>query len=106
MFDPQGQLRGYQGTDADISARRLSDEALRASESRLRAITESAQDAILMMDGSGNVSYWNPAAERILGHSAAEVAGRNLHDLIVPQRFHAALLPAYRAFLQTGEGAA
>ncbi|MBK9091063.1 MAG: response regulator [Holophagales bacterium] len=81
-------------------------EALQGSQARLHAITESAQDAILMMDGSGNVSYWNPAAERILGYSAAEVAGRNLHDLIAPQRFHAAHLPAYRAFLETGEGAA
>ena len=81
-------------------------EALRGSQARLNAITESAQDAILMMDGAGQISYWNPAAERILGYTAAEVAGRNLHDLIAPQRFHAAHLPAYRAFLKTGEGAA
>ncbi len=81
-------------------------EALQASQARLHAITESAQDGILMMDGSGNVSYWNPAAERILGHPAAEALGRNLHDLIAPQRFHAAHLPAYAQFLKTGEGAA
>ena len=81
-------------------------EALQASQARLHAITESAQDGILMMDGSGNVSYWNPAAERILGHPAAEALGRNLHDLIAPQRFHPAHLPAYARFLKTGEGAA
>ncbi|MBK9373105.1 MAG: response regulator [Holophagales bacterium] len=80
--------------------------ALDESQARLHAITESAQDAILMMDGSGNVSYWNPAAERILGYTAEEVKGRNLHDLIAPQRFHAAHLPAYREFLRTGQGAA
>jgi PAS domain S-box-containing protein len=81
-------------------------EALQGSQARLHGITESAQDAILMMDGSGNVSYWNPAAERILGYAAGEVIGRNLHDLIAPQRFHEAYLPAYREFLETGQGAA
>jgi two-component system, sensor histidine kinase and response regulator len=81
-------------------------EALEASQARLHAITESARDAILMMDGAGNVSYWNPAAERILGHTADQVIGRNLHDLIAPQRFHTAHVPAYREFLRTGEGAA
>ena len=48
---------------------------VRASEPRLRAITDSAQDAILMMDPEGRVSYWNPAAERILGYTSAEAIG-------------------------------
>ncbi len=44
-------------------------EALRESESRLSAITDSAQDAILMMDPEGSLTFWNPAAERILGYT-------------------------------------
>jgi len=93
------------GARADMERVRAAG-ALEESQARLHAITESARDAILMMDGSGNVSYWNPAAERILGYAAEEVEGRNLHDLIAPQRFHAAHLPAYREFLLTGQGAA
>jgi PAS domain S-box-containing protein len=81
-------------------------EAVRASESRLSAITDSARDAILMMDPEGAISYWNPAAVRVLGYTSAEAMGRNLHDLIVPQRFHEAHHAAFPAFQLTGEGTA
>jgi hypothetical protein len=46
----------------DITARKYAEAALRESESRLRTITDSALDAILMMDPQGRISYWNPAA--------------------------------------------
>ena len=39
------------------------------------------------MDPEGRVQSWNPAAERIFGYTASEVAGCNLHRLITPERF-------------------
>jgi len=78
--------------------------ALEASESRLRAITGAAQDAILMMDAEGRISFWNPAAERILGYSRDEVLGRNLHQLIAPQRFHETFRHAFTKFQAHGQG--
>jgi len=81
-------------------------EALRESESRLSAITDSAQDAILMMDPEGNLTYWNPAAERVLGYTSTEALGRNLHDLIAPERYHEAHNAAFPEFIRTGQGAA
>jgi PAS domain S-box-containing protein len=81
-------------------------EALRESESRLSAITDSAQDAILMMDPEGQVTFWNPAAERIFGFSKTEALGKSLHDLIAPQRFHEAHQAAFPEFRRTGRGAA
>ncbi|MCX6360174.1 MAG: response regulator [Armatimonadetes bacterium] len=79
---------------------------LRESESRTRAITGSAQEAILMMDPQGCISYWNPAAERVLGYTAGEALGRSLHALLTPERFRPAHEAAYPEFLKTGEGAA
>ncbi|MCX6560185.1 MAG: PAS domain S-box protein [Candidatus Aminicenantes bacterium] len=81
-------------------------EALRESESRFGAIADSAHDAILMMDPEGLVTFWNRAAERIFGYASAETMGRNLHDLIAPQRFHEAHHAAFPEFLRTGQGAA
>ena len=81
-------------------------ERLRASETRLRAITDSARDAILMMDPAGTITYWNPAAESILGYRSEEVLGRNLHDLLAPQRYIESHRGAFGGFVHTGKGPA
>ena len=77
---------------------------LKESETRMRAITESAQDAILMMDTLGRISFWNPSAERIFGYKSDDVIGKNLHDLIAPQRYHESHQTAFADFLKTGQG--
>ena len=106
VLNPDGTLRGYHGSDTDITQRKQAEDALRKSESRLRSITDSAYDAIVMMDPQGNITYWNPAAERILGHSRDEALGQYLHTLIMPPRFQAAFKAAFPTFLTSGEGAA
>ena len=53
----------------DITGRKQAEERLQDSEERFRVMTSSAQDAIVMMDGEGRVSFWNEAAERIFGYS-------------------------------------
>jgi PAS domain S-box-containing protein len=70
------------GVARDITARRRVEAQLRASESRLRSITEAAQDAIVMLDADGRVSHWNPAATRLLGYSLSEALGADLHELL------------------------
>ena len=82
------------------------ETALRQSEERLRSLTEHAQDAILMMDQQGAISYWNPASEKILGYCAAEALGKNLHSLLAPSRYHAAQQAAFPEFVRTGQGKA
>ena len=66
------------------------EAALRRSEIQLLAITESALNAIVMMDPDGRVCYWNSAAERMLGYSSADAMGQDLHGLFAPTRYHAA----------------
>lgn len=77
---------------------------LKSSEERLRAITDTAGDAIMIMDSQGAISYWNPAAEQMLGYNSAEVLGKNLHGLLVPQRYHAEYKAALQEFFHTGRG--
>jgi len=57
------------------------------SERRFRAITQSANDAIITADSAGNIVNWNPGAERLFGYTATEIAGQSLMRLI-PERFH------------------
>ncbi|MBI5614786.1 MAG: PAS domain S-box protein [Gammaproteobacteria bacterium] len=51
-------------------------------ESVLNTIASAAQDAIVMIDGGGRISFWNPAAERIFNYRTEEVVGRPLRALL------------------------
>ena len=76
------------------------------AEDRLRCITDTAHDAILMMNPQGEITYWNPAATAILGYSAEEALGQNLHRLLAPEvhlRQHHAAFPEFR---RSGRGKA
>jgi len=90
----------------DITESKRTEEALRESEEKMRTITGSARDAIVMIDENGNVSFWNPAAADIFGYSAQEVVGKELHTILAPARFHDSYREGFEQFKLTGEGAA
>jgi two-component system, sensor histidine kinase and response regulator len=107
--DDLGQLGAAFNTMSRVIADRVSEltaakEAAETSETRLRSISDSAIDAILMMNPGGAISYWNPAAERILGYSPEEALGKDLHDLLVPKQYHADFHAAFPEFLRSGTG--
>jgi PAS domain S-box-containing protein len=74
------------------------------SEEKFRQISTTAQDAILMMDDGGRITYWNPAAERIFGYTAGEALGQDMHDLIVPPRFLPAFQQGFAEYKRSGTG--
>ena len=92
----------------DAMAQQLTEResALQENRAQLRAITDSAREAILMMDAQGQVSYWNPAAQQIFGYRSEEVLGRNLHQLLAPETYRHVYQPSLQLFAQTGQGAA
>ncbi|HET8596440.1 MAG TPA: MHYT domain-containing protein [Castellaniella sp.] len=57
------------------------------SKSRLRAIVDTAVDAIITIDGVGTVQEFSPSAERLFGYAAAEVVGRNV-KMLMPEPYH------------------
>jgi len=84
---------------SDISERLIVEEALReteiaaarneelaANEQRLRAMLETAFDAIVSTDHACRITYFNSAAQRAFGHTADVAAGRDLIALIIPAR--------------------
>ena len=92
------------GNFRDLTERNRAGEAARLNEVRLRAITDSAHDAIVMMNPGGQITYWNPAAESILGFSSEEALGKDLHQLLAPERYHPAMRKNMPGFLKTGRG--
>ncbi len=100
----KGKVAALVSVARDITERKRAEEAIRQSEARLRTITDSSQDAIVMMDHKGEVSFWNPAAEKMFGYTAKEAIGKNLHLLLAPERYHADHQKAFAHFQQTGDG--
>jgi PAS domain S-box-containing protein len=84
--------------------RQKAEESLRESEGKFKGLAASAQDAIIMIDGNGHISYWNESAERMFGYSFGEVRGREMHALIAPSRLAEAYRRGFQDFSKTGEG--
>jgi len=87
-----------------VNERMQKELALQESEEKFRKITESAQDAIIMMGTDQRISFWNAAATRVFGYTAAEAIGQELHTLIVPTPAHAGFAQAFPHFQETGGG--
>jgi PAS domain S-box-containing protein len=67
-----------------------------------QALLASGSDAIVATDRDGIIRHWNPGAERIFGHSAAEAVGQSL-DLIIPENLRARHWEGYARVMQTGQ---
>ena len=85
--------------DLFIKQKQLSD-----NQAQTKAITDAAQDAIIMIDENGNITFWNPAAEKIFGYLFDEVKDKNLHSLLAPPSFHSDHHDAFEKFRHTGKG--
>jgi two-component system cell cycle sensor histidine kinase/response regulator CckA len=68
----------------DITARRVAEGALRASEERLRHIVEHAQDLIYYCDAEGRFTYLNPTTARVMRYDEQELIGRHFLSLVRP----------------------
>ena len=66
-------------------ARRLAESNLRASETLLNSIVNTAADGIIVIDESGMLEFVNAAIERMFGWKPLEVIGRNFDSLLMPR---------------------
>ncbi|MBI1852211.1 MAG: sigma 54-interacting transcriptional regulator, partial [Planctomycetes bacterium] len=76
---------------AEIERKRAED-ALRASETKLSRVIDSAMDAIVTFDAHRRIELWNGAAEKIFGVLARDAVGQPL-DRFVTVGFRKALEP-------------
>ena len=66
----------------DITERKAVERELRKERERIGAIIENTAEGIITIDCAGLIETFNPASERIFGHQAAEVIGKNVSVLM------------------------
>jgi len=70
--------------EKEIAGRNMVEEALRKSEERFRALTESTSDWIWEIDSNGVYTYSSPRIKDTLGYEPREIIGRTPFDLMPP----------------------
>jgi PAS domain S-box-containing protein len=83
--------------------RKRTESALLEGEARLRAMLNSALDCIVSMDEEGQICEFNPAAEATFGYRRAEVLGKNLAEIMIPERNRTAHREGLMRYLNSAE---
>jgi PAS domain S-box-containing protein len=70
----------------------------------LDLLLHTALDAVVVMQSDGTIVEWNERSAELFGWTRAEVVGRAMPELIIPERYRQAHFAGLKRFLETGEG--
>jgi PAS domain S-box-containing protein len=71
---------------------------------QIKSILDAANDAVICMDIKGGIYIWNKEAEEMFGYSVDEAVGKELHKLIVPEKYRGKADEGLKNFFKTGQG--
>ena len=84
IVDENNRITHLLGVSRDITARKLAEESLRASDRRFKELLENVHMVAVLLDQKGNISFCNDFLLELRGWSYAEVQGRNWFDVFIP----------------------
>jgi diguanylate cyclase (GGDEF)-like protein/PAS domain S-box-containing protein len=70
-----GEMIGVLVISRDVTERRRTEVALRASEERFRSLVQNASDLVVIVDASGILVYVSPAIQRMLDFTPDDAIG-------------------------------
>ncbi|MDQ3270539.1 MAG: PAS domain S-box protein, partial [Pseudomonadota bacterium] len=82
IFDASGRFTGYRGTGRDNTSMRRAADALRASEQRLREITDTLPALIAYVDKDRRFHFHNRAYEEVFGVTREQIDGKTMQELM------------------------
>jgi PAS domain S-box-containing protein len=82
LYSPDGEVVGAIESIRDITGRKRTEQQLRHSEAKYRALVESVNDIIYAVDPTGRITYISPVVSHILGYTPEEVIGRSYFELV------------------------
>ena len=83
--------------------RRRVEGAVRRAEALRGAVLESALDCVITMNHEGRIVEFNPAAERTFGYRRADVVGKTVAEMLVPEKLREDHRAGLDRYLETGE---
>lgn len=101
ILDEYGNVSQMIEYSFDITKRKLTETAIKESETKFRSVTQSAKDAIITADNAGNIAFCNAAACKMFGYAEAELIGQSI-GILMPQRFRAAHESGMARVVSTG----
>ncbi|MBC7930285.1 MAG: PAS domain S-box protein, partial [Rubrivivax sp.] len=101
LWDERGEFIHTRCFTRDITERKQAEERLRESEERLRAIAETASDAIITIDEASTILFANSATGKIFGYAKEEIIGQSLTALM-PDYMRRAHAHALGRYVETG----
>jgi PAS domain S-box-containing protein len=78
-------------------------ERRRDTAAHMRAVLDGALEAVIGMDATGRVTFWNPTATQMFGWTREEAMGQVLARLIIPEPLREAHQRGLERFVRTGE---
>jgi diguanylate cyclase (GGDEF)-like protein/PAS domain S-box-containing protein len=82
---------------------RRAKRQLLKSQNRLATLLQTSIDGVVGMDVHGRITLWNDSAEQMFGWRSEEVLGKQLHTVIIPERYREQHLRGLEKFNSTGE---
>ncbi len=102
VLNPKNELTHFVGLINDVTARIEAEEEIRERGARLRAILDTAVEAIISIDEHGICESVNVAAERMFGYTAEEMVGKNV-AMLMPSPYREEHDQYLARYLRTGE---
>lgn len=73
------------GVGFDITDLKQTEEALEGERNVVSAILDTVGALVIVLDADGRIVRFNRACERSTGYTSAEVSGRHVRDLFIPE---------------------
>lgn len=102
----ENNQRRFLAIVVDITERKRTEKEISDSEEKRKLIMSGALDAIICIDTTEAITFWNKQAEVIFGWEEKEALGQQLSELIVPEPFRKYHREGMKHYLKTGEGKA